>query len=522
MTEVNDLVKPADETLDLVHEWLGDHGIQSSRLEYSAAKDWIKITLPVNAIENLLDTEYSVFQHEDGDSLVRTPEWSLPLHLHEHISVIQPTNSFFRPTRMDRTFKEVVDMEAPPPLSPLASPAVAAACANNSVVTPLCLRTLYGTVDYVPQSNGTNKIALNDFLGESNNRSDTALFLSRYRPDAVSAASTFKVVIIANGNNEQGPENSTELAAGKDLEGNLDVETLLSITYPTPLIAYTTGGSPPYTPDSATTSDTNEPYLTWLQYVLNQTDLPQVISTSYADDEQTVPLSYATSVCNGFAQLGARGISLFFGSGDTGVGAPGTCISNTNNAATFLSMFPTSCPYITSVGATKFFAPEIVATDGANAFVSGGGFSRYFSRPSYQDAAVSAYVKGLGTQFAGLYNASGRGYPDIAAQGYHYSTIWNGALNPLDGTSAATPTAAAVISLVNDALIAAGKPPLGFLNPWLYAGGWKGFTDVVSGSAVGCDTNGFPAQAGWDAVTGWGTPLFATIRELALNATAAS
>jgi len=232
-----------------------------------------------------------------------------------------------------------------------------------------------------------------------------------------------------------------------------------------------------------------------------------VISTSYADDEQTVPLSYATSVCNGFAQLGARGISLFFGSGDDGVGTPGNCYTNDGkNSSSFLASFPSTCPYITSVGATKFI-PEVVATDSSNGFVSGGGFSKYFPRPKYQDAAVGAYVKSLGSEFAGLYNASGRGYPDIAAQGYHFITIWNGTIAVLDGTSAATPTSAAVITLVNDALIAAGKSPLGFLNPWLYGGGYKAFTDVTDGSAVGCGTAGFPAKKGWDAVTGFGTPV---------------
>jgi tripeptidyl-peptidase-1 len=58
-----------------------------------------------------------------------------------------------------------------------------------------------------------------------------------------------------------------------------------------------------------------------------------------------------------------------------------------------------------------------------------------------------------------------------------------------------------------DALIAAKKPPMGFLNPWLYGGGWKTLTDVVNGSAVGCGTTGFPAMEGWDAVTGFGTPV---------------
>lgn len=149
------------------------------------------------------------------------------------------------------------------------------------------------------------------------------IFLDRYRPEAVAAAYDFTVEIIDNGNNEQGQENATELNDGKNLEGNLDAETILGIAWPTPLTAFTTGGSPPFVVDLNTPTDTNEPYLTWQQYILAQADLPQVISTSYDDNEQTVPYSYADSVCNGFAQLGARGISVLFASGDSGVGDDG-------------------------------------------------------------------------------------------------------------------------------------------------------------------------------------------------------
>jgi len=73
--------------------------------------------------------------------------------------------------------------------------------------------------------------------------------------------------------------------------------------------------------------------------------------------------------------------------------------------------------------------------------------------------------------------------------------------------SASAPTTASIIALVNDMLLAAGKPVLGFLNPMLYSTGSAAFTDITSGSASGCGTTGFPAQAGWDAVTGFGTPV---------------
>lgn len=55
---------------------------------------------------------------------------------------------------------------------------------------------------------------------------------------------------------------------------------------------------------------------------------------------------------------------------------------------------------------------------------------------------------------------------------------------------------------------------MGFLNPWLYAGGYKAFNDILSGSSAGCNTDGFPAEAGWDAVTGYGTPYFPDILAL--------
>lgn len=75
----------------------------------------------------------------------------------------------------------------------------------------------------------------------------------------------------------------------------------------------------------------------------------------------------------------------------------------------------------------------------------------------------------------------------------------------VDGTSASAPTFAAVVALVNDALIAAGEPPLGFPNPLVYSRGFEVFTDITTGSNAGCNTSGFPSGKGWDAASGFGT-----------------
>jgi tripeptidyl-peptidase I len=335
-----------------VHAWLAENGIPKARCGYSAAKDWVNVKLNVADAEKLFDTEFSVFQHEDGTQLIRTLEWSIPASLHSHVSTIQPTNSFLRarpnavhvrPYHIDSAGHFPWKSSPPPPTGN-----VSAVC-NATQITPTCLRTLYGTIDYKPKVPGLNRVGLNDFLGEINNRSDTSIFLKTYRPDAASAAYTFKQISVAGGTLQQTPENETQLEAGTGLEGNLDIQTILGISYPTPATAYSTGGSPPFIPDAGEDTDTNEPYVSWLQYVQSQPDflIPQVISTSYGDDEQTVPESYAKTACAGFAQLGARGVSIIFSSGDAGVGPDGACFSNDGkNKTEFIPAFPAGCPYV--------------------------------------------------------------------------------------------------------------------------------------------------------------------------------
>jgi tripeptidyl-peptidase-1 len=58
----------------------------------------------------------------------------------------------------------------------------------------------------------------------------------------------------------------------------------------------------------------NEPYVEFLAGILVLPDsaLPQTLSISYGEDEQSWPIDMAKSVCNGFIQLGARGVSVMF------------------------------------------------------------------------------------------------------------------------------------------------------------------------------------------------------------------
>jgi tripeptidyl-peptidase-1 len=65
------------------------------------------------------------------------------------------------------------------------------------------------------------------------------------------------------------------------------------------------------------------------------------------------------------------------------------------NALRFNPEFPASCPYVLSVGATQINSGATV-NDSESAcdrvIHSGGGFSDFFSMPSYQSAAVTNFL----------------------------------------------------------------------------------------------------------------------------------
>lgn len=44
-----------------------------------------------------------------------------------------------------------------------------------------------------------------------------------------------------------------------------------------------------------------------------------------------------------------------------------------------------------------------------------------------------------------------------------------------------------MVGQVNAALIAQNKPPMGFINPWLYGAGLSAMNDITTGASVGCN-----------------------------------
>ncbi|KAI0272273.1 subtilisin-like protein [Gloeopeniophorella convolvens] len=496
--DVAALVAPHADTLALVHAWLAAHALPAAAATPSHGGAWLTLArVPVRTADALLGAAYGVFRHTaTGATVLRTTAYSLPAALHAHVRAVAPT-TFFGAPAAHRATSRVRPGAAFVPAAELPAPDAAVPSSCTSTITPACLRALYNTSTYVPAAPGKNTLGISGYLEEFANHADLTTFLNRFRADA--AAANFTVVQVNGGGNDQTDPGT---------EANLDIQYAEAISFPTPNVYFSTGGSPPFKADGNTPTNTNEPYLDWLDFILAQSSIPQTISTSYGDDEQTVPPDYAQSVCSLFAQLGAQGVSVLFSSGDSGVG-DGSCTTNDGtNRKQFIPNFPASCPFVTAVGGTTRVNPEVAAS------LSSGGFSNYFARPSYQAAAVTAFLTTNGNKNSGLFNTTGRGFPDIAAQAENFQIVVGGRVGGVDGTSCASPTAAAVISLLNDFLIAQGKPPLGFLNPLLYSTGVAGLNDITSGTNPGCGTQGFSAVKGWDPVTGLGTPDFGKLQAI--------
>ncbi|KAJ7291911.1 tripeptidyl peptidase A [Mycena rebaudengoi] len=512
--EIEELVAPRPDSVTAVNEWLLSHAIQETDIGRSAAGDWLTIKVPVQLVEKMLNTKYHIWQHtSSGEYIVRTTSYSLPKDILDHVELIQPTTMFGTFKKLRSTIHSISEIDPqiqaqnlPPVFDSATGLTVDASC--NTTITITCLQQIYNAVGYTPSAKVGNSVGITGYLEQFANRADLQTFFADQVPAAAAANATYNFVSVVGGLDPQDPAE----AGG---EANLDTQFAFGLSFPVASTFFSTAGRPPFIPDIGTPEDTNEPYTDWLDFLLSHPNPPLSISTSYGDDEQTVPESFAKRACAGFAQLGARGVSLMFSSGDGGVGdgdpdpATQECITNDGlNRTQFIPGFPASCPFVTAVGGTILFPERAVG-------FSGGGFSNYFSRPLYQEAAVKGFLKKLpkGT-YSGLFNPNGRAIPDVAAQSDFFRVFIGGRAFHIGGTSASSPAVAGFVALLNDGRLKKGLPSLGFLNPLFYSKAKSGFNDITVGNNPGCGTEGFNATVGWDAVTGLGTPNFAKLLKL--------
>jgi subtilase family serine protease len=228
-------------------------------------------------------------------------------------------------------------------------------------------------------------------------------------------------------------------------------------------------------------------------------NLARQVSTSWGLSEAQSGSAFLNAENAIFQQMAAQGQTIYAAAGDSGAYDNGFALSVDD---------PASQPYVIGVGGTRLYVRSDQTRDRETSWNSdntirggagGGGVSGVWSIPAWQRAYISEGSLGSTTM---------RNVPDVSLNAdpkTGYSIYYRGRWYIFGGTSCASPLWAAYTARVNQQRAAHGIGPLGFANPEIYqaAAGSSGgtFYDVADGS-----TNlHYPAVAGYDNATGWGS-----------------
>jgi kumamolisin len=215
----------------------------------------------------------------------------------------------------------------------------------------------------------------------------------------------------------------------------------------------------------------------------------KIANYSWGDCEKHVTPAHATEMAKVFARAVAQGVNVMVASGDSG--------SDSCQDSTTVADWPAANPDVVAVGGTTLLTNGGQFTEqGWNG--SGGGISTLWDSPAYQHKLGAPYTK--------------RSYPDVSfnadplsGEAIYVTQGSQAGWMSIGGTSMAAPQWSGLLALVGEARAKAGKKPVGFINPIIYGltapKYATAFIDVADGS-----NGAYNAAAGWDAVTGWGSP----------------
>ncbi|KAG6817109.1 hypothetical protein H0H87_012630 [Tephrocybe sp. NHM501043] len=483
--------------VDAVRSWLEREGVDPGRVRHSAVGAWVEVKdATVGEVENILGARYTVYKR-DGDDVehVACDSYSLPLNISKVVDFIAPTVQMnaVLPAKVRRTLA---------PTSPgghLAKRASNGTAGCDTVVTPECLRSLYN-MTYTPKATDQNTFGIVNYYSNIYLQSDLDTFFRNHSPALVGKSP--ELVSIDGGNLEE-DENTSGGEAGWILQ------YAMSLVQPQPVKLLQIGNSQidefrtanefldavdgSYCTSQGGDDLTYDPVLPnplpggYKGHSCGTVQAPYVVSNSQADFEHRFSQFYLERQCAEFAKLGLMGVTVLYSAGNAGVSGAtnGYCLdengSMTPNATHFTPSWPASCPWVTAVGGTEVI-PGAEAVPGSEEvwnqeiipgfFESGGGgFSNRFPAPEYQRRAVEAFMARLKKDDPAhlrLFNNKGFQALLILEHRVYRNSFLNvdkGSVIVSSGTSGAVPTIASIITLVNDARLAAGKKPVGFINP---------------------------------------------------------
>lgn len=365
-------------------------------------------------------------------------------------------------------------------------------------VNPKLINKVHNIPAQVPKSGVKNIQAIAQFQGQYVSNTDLTNFCHKYEP---------------NGNDCKISKYIGANSAGSPgVESMLDTEYIMGLGQGTETWVY-----------SYPSFDFCGDLLTFGGDVTANSTFPYSVSVSYGSQEiDFCDSNTITRLSQDVQKMGTMGVTLMISSGDDGSGHETRQGANSGKVS---PSFPASIPWATAVGATYFVSGTSGQQQASTQFGSGGGFSTDYDLPSYQKDVVQSYQASTAQPKDSLtYNHNGRGTPDVSLLGEQFTVIANGETEAVGGTSASSPSFAAIVTLLNEICLANGGKSLGFANPFFYQNA-AAFVDVTKGSsAIGenDDTGVWQADKGWDAATGLGFPDFAKLAEVAKTSCAAA
>ncbi|KAH7913546.1 peptidase S8/S53 domain-containing protein [Hygrophoropsis aurantiaca] len=518
--QVAEKFAPANDTIDAVRAWLMASGIDSNRIQLSPGKGWMHVANSTTAeAEKLLRAEYYVYIHDTGVEHVATESYHLPSHMTTHVDFVMPTIHF----------DAKVPRKNEPATNGLLSKARRSASSWCAQLTPACLQAIYG-IPNKPGAVSKNSFGIVEYTPHAYHQKDLDMFAKTLSPKLVGKSPK---QISIDGGFQQTKLNGSSY----NFESSIDLTYGMALVGPEQPVTLYQVGDMVQTSNFNSFLDAIDSFYCIFENGDASTDAhfpdpkpggykgpkacgtvkpTNVIATSYLIDEASSSNLYLGRQCLEYGKLGIMGVTVLYPTGDHGVEGNSGCLTNNDSKTKiFNPAFPATCPFVTAVGGTQLVGGTTreVAWSG-----SGGGWSNQFGLPAYQSNAVKSYMKHHQHGYsAEIWNSTGksRAIPDIAVAAANYWFALNGKWIMQDGgTSTSVPVLGAIITLVNDARIKAGKRPVGFINPAIYSKGFENaFNDITSGNNPGCKTKGFKTAAGWDPVTGVGTPKFKQLVE---------
>ena len=475
--QMRELVSPGRAVVERVVSWLKENG--ALEVKVSNHEDEMTARFRLSSLESMLDVKFENFVHaQSGRVIARAMKApNIPADIAPHIDVLSGLSGF--------------PIEHGPRIKRLNSQAREA-----MNVTPEVLFRQYNVTEMPPESKLKNIVAFFQAQGEYTSAKDLVTFCARYTNISNESCVVTKYI---NGNNDNSPGE----------ESSLDSEYLMALANGLEMWVFTY-------PQSDFCND----LMSWTADVFSNTNgsFPSVISISYG--VQVLPnwcLPERHRITESIQKMGAMGITVLASSGDDG---SGETARRGYNYGLLGASFPSTIPYVTSVGGTTFVSGNSGEEMATKEFGSGGGFTFDWPAPEFQKSFIDEFFRNqphLPPPYS--YNRSCRGTPDVSALAEEYQVISGGYWSGIGGTSASCPMFAGMVGLLNNVRLLNNKT-LGYINPLLYAHS-DAFVDIVKGDNDDKKIDyGWYCAKGWDPATGLGTPNFGKLLEIvrAINA----